>query len=185
MDEANAECAAWDEEEADRKYEADIAVMVAAVRKHAKANYNSGGWDFVVECWEDSDIRDVILDAPIATSVEDVIRLVGEIVAVSDDRRKDVMAEAGYDREQEVSDMLSDLYPTHNSDTLCTCQDIEDECPYHSYIAWKKDLSETGPICQDSGYKVLSQSKECDDDYKTRCFLTPQEFQEEYDDLPF
>jgi hypothetical protein len=30
--------------------------LVLAVRQHALHNYNDNGWDFVVECFEDSDI---------------------------------------------------------------------------------------------------------------------------------
>ena len=32
------------------------AEIVAAVRKHAEANYERGGWDVLVECYSDEDI---------------------------------------------------------------------------------------------------------------------------------
>lgn len=31
--------------------------LIKAVREHATANYNLGGWDIIVECWSDEDIR--------------------------------------------------------------------------------------------------------------------------------
>lgn len=179
LEEANAECAACDEEVADRKYKEHMASLVVAVRNYAKANYNSGGWDYVLECWEDSDICN---EEGGALTAEEAIRLVGDIVKVQDDMRKDIQAEAGYDREQEMRDMIADLYPVPS---LCTCQDAEDFCPYHRYQEWMAELSETGIVCQDAGYKVLSKTTECEDDYKTRCFLTQKEFQEEYDETPF
>jgi len=30
--------------------------LVAAVKAHALAHYEDGGWDVIVECWEDEDI---------------------------------------------------------------------------------------------------------------------------------
>jgi hypothetical protein len=33
---------------------------IAAIRKHALANYNRDGWDILVECWSDSDILDIL-----------------------------------------------------------------------------------------------------------------------------
>lgn len=40
--------------------------LIAAVRNHALANYNSNGWDYLVECWEDGDILEVIEGATTA-----------------------------------------------------------------------------------------------------------------------
>ena len=34
--------------------------LVAAVKAHALANYEKGGWDYVVECYSDDDIKEVI-----------------------------------------------------------------------------------------------------------------------------
>lgn len=31
--------------------------LVKEVRKHAERFYNAGGWDVIVECWSDEDIR--------------------------------------------------------------------------------------------------------------------------------
>lgn len=37
--------------------------LIAAVRDHALDNYNTEGWDYLVECWEDGDIIDAMGDA--------------------------------------------------------------------------------------------------------------------------
>ncbi len=37
--------------------------LVDAVREHALKNYNTAGWDFVVECWSDADISAAFGDA--------------------------------------------------------------------------------------------------------------------------
>lgn len=65
--------------------------FIAAVRAHALANYNEGGWDFVVECWSDEDILDRIEGAD---SAEEAIRQVGEDVGVLSDYRDDIRATA-------------------------------------------------------------------------------------------
>ena len=39
----------------------DEIQMIQAIRKHAEALYNKG-WDYVVECWTDGDILEVLSD---------------------------------------------------------------------------------------------------------------------------
>lgn len=34
------------------------AALIEAVKKHAQEHYDDGGWDVVVECWEDEEIRE-------------------------------------------------------------------------------------------------------------------------------
>lgn len=68
----------------------DMKVMVAAVKKHAKANYNEGGWDSVVEAYEDNEIAEAI--AGCKTSAEAIAKM-AEIVGTWDDRRQDIQAE--------------------------------------------------------------------------------------------
>jgi hypothetical protein len=65
--------------------------LVAAVRHHALANYNSEGWDFVVECWEDGDILECIGDAQ---TVDAAIAAVRRIVKIQAERRHDIESEA-------------------------------------------------------------------------------------------
>lgn len=66
--------------------------MVAAVKAHAEKNYSEGGWDYVVECWDDAEILSVIAEEHVST-VEAAVTVVGEIVGLLDERRRDVEAE--------------------------------------------------------------------------------------------
>lgn len=36
------------------------AEQVQAVREYAERNYEKGGWDYIVECWSDDEIKDKI-----------------------------------------------------------------------------------------------------------------------------
>jgi hypothetical protein len=36
--------------------------LIEGVRAHARRNYNKGGWDILVECWDDKDIGAQIMD---------------------------------------------------------------------------------------------------------------------------
>ena len=50
--------------------------LVQAVRAHAIANYNKGGWDFLVECWEDSDIEALIGNSKLIEQLDDEISMI-------------------------------------------------------------------------------------------------------------
>ncbi len=65
--------------------------MVAAVKAHAEKHYNESGWDYVVECGDDAEILSVIAEENVST-VEAAIAAVGEIVALLDERRRDIEA---------------------------------------------------------------------------------------------
>jgi hypothetical protein len=69
----------------------NIKDIIAAVRVHAKAHYNEGGWDYVVEAYDDSEILEEIGDAKTA---EEAIRNIGKILKLRDDYRKDIEASA-------------------------------------------------------------------------------------------
>lgn len=70
------------------------AEMVAAVRAHALEHYEEGGWDFVVECYEDADILEAIQTharhacGHPAVTAEDAIRAVGFIVGIMEEQRR-------------------------------------------------------------------------------------------------
>jgi hypothetical protein len=66
--------------------------LIHAVRTHAMANYEKGGWDYVVEAWDDGDILEIISDKN-ATTVKQAIKAVGAEVKLHDDYRKDIQAE--------------------------------------------------------------------------------------------
>ena len=69
----------------------DRAALVAAVRAHALKNYNTDGWDFLVECWEDEDILAEIGDAD---TEETAIAACHETVSLLAERRDEVRSEA-------------------------------------------------------------------------------------------
>jgi len=66
----------------------DTQELVAAVRAHAAANYNKGGWDFVVECWSDKEIEETIRgtsvfdEAPISPPITTAARAIKEVKSV-------------------------------------------------------------------------------------------------------
>lgn len=67
--------------------------MVQAVKLHARKNYNVGGWDSIVECYEDSELAEEISRGNCHTIAE-AIAYVGKGCEVWDDRRRDIEAEA-------------------------------------------------------------------------------------------
>ena len=68
--------------------------LVEAVKDHARANYERGGWDYVVERWSDDDIRRAITRT---TTVAGSVKAVGEAVGVRADFRAEVIAAGGED----------------------------------------------------------------------------------------
>lgn len=60
--------------------------LVAAVREHAVANYDKGGWDVIVEAWEDEQIIDQIGEAFTAAGA---IRKMRGVVSVFADHEAD------------------------------------------------------------------------------------------------
>lgn len=65
--------------------------LVDAVRAHAVEHYNEGGWDYVVECWEDWEILAVVRGCKRESQA---IRRVRKQVRALDDHRREVQAEA-------------------------------------------------------------------------------------------
>jgi len=60
--------------------------LVAEVRAHAEAHYEDGGWDVIVECWEDADIEAAIGGA---RTLGGAIRKLHDVVSVYADRQAD------------------------------------------------------------------------------------------------
>ena len=67
--------------------------LVKAVRKHAMTHYEDGGWDYVVEAYDDADIAKAILGCKTAS---EAIAKIGSTLHVLDDYRKDIQAEADW-----------------------------------------------------------------------------------------
>lgn len=65
------------------------ADLIVAVRDHAFANYNTDGWDYLVECWEDGDILECLNGA---TTKEQAIHNVREALQPLADMRSEVRA---------------------------------------------------------------------------------------------
>lgn len=67
------------------------AELIAAVKAHALANYESGGWDMIVECYEDAELAEEIGDA---TTEAEAIARVGRTAGLYDEQRTAVQNEA-------------------------------------------------------------------------------------------
>lgn len=65
--------------------------IVKAVRDHALAHYNDGGWDVIVEAWDDNQILDTI---GYATTAKGAIKKVASIVDIYADRQADAINSA-------------------------------------------------------------------------------------------
>lgn len=65
--------------------------LVDAVRAHAVEHYEEDGWDYVVECWEDWEIRAVVRGS---RSEGQAIRKVRKQVRALSDHRREIQAEA-------------------------------------------------------------------------------------------
>lgn len=71
---------------------ATMVQMVEAVKAHAAANYEEGGWDTIVECYDDKDLQAEIEESG-ATTVAEAIQAVGYNVGVYCSVRQDILAE--------------------------------------------------------------------------------------------
>ena len=72
---------------------ATMQEMVSAVKTYALAHYNEGGWDSIVECYEDAELAEEILRGK-CSSTEEAIAYVGKGCNVWDDYRRDIEATA-------------------------------------------------------------------------------------------
>jgi hypothetical protein len=66
-------------------------VMIRDVRAYAAAHYETGGWDVLVECWEDADIEKEIGGA---RTTQGAIRKCAETLGVIKDYGDDIRATA-------------------------------------------------------------------------------------------
>jgi hypothetical protein len=67
--------------------------LVKQVREHAEQNYNQDGWDFLVECWEDSDILEYIDGVD---DLETAINNCRRVVMALDENRREIRATADW-----------------------------------------------------------------------------------------
>jgi hypothetical protein len=69
-----------------------VEKMILTVREYATAHYDEGGWDYIVECWSDEDIAQILAEEQ-CHSLKQAVKTIQSIVQVMDDRRREVMAE--------------------------------------------------------------------------------------------
>lgn len=65
------------------------AELIRAVRDHAERNYNSDGWDYLVECWDDDYIAEIIGGAQTAKAA---IAACKRVVRTLSEHRSEIMA---------------------------------------------------------------------------------------------
>jgi carbamoylphosphate synthase large subunit len=65
--------------------------LVKAVKAHAVEHYESGGWDYLVECYSDEEVAELIGGA---RTVKGAIKKVGEVMGIKDDYRGEIEATA-------------------------------------------------------------------------------------------
>lgn len=66
-------------------------ILVEAVKAHALDNYDTNGWDVVVECWADDEIEEVIVDC---TTEEEAITAMRDEIAPFAAYRADIQGTA-------------------------------------------------------------------------------------------
>lgn len=82
--------------------------LVEAVKAHAMAHYNDGGWDVVVECWDDAEIIEHITEAGAKTptqaiaSFESFVSVMAERQADAAYYRREALVEAGDETKEPV-----------------------------------------------------------------------------------
>jgi len=67
----------------------DEQMLISAVRRHAIENYEQGGWDILVECYDDGDILELISNDN-ASTVEEAIASVQKTLKIYDDHRAEI-----------------------------------------------------------------------------------------------
>ena len=65
--------------------------LVNAVKAHALANYEQDGWDYVIECYSDADIAEIIKTARTPAGA---IRMVRAAIKPAADYRSEIQNEA-------------------------------------------------------------------------------------------
>ena len=69
--------------------------IVEAIKEHAQEHYDEGGWDVIVECWEDVDIAKVVTDETLLCAEYAIEYFRTELVSVWAERQNDAII-SGY-----------------------------------------------------------------------------------------
>lgn len=106
--------------------------LVDAVKKYALEHYEDGGWDYVIEAWEDSDIEKAIQGCK---TPEEAIKAVGKDCGALDAYRKDIQGWGGMfdeSRGNDVAEKEMELKPlplaAHLARIRCTCGKLAKDC---------------------------------------------------------
>jgi len=67
--------------------------LIDAVRAYAENNYETDGWDVLVECWTDNEIKEKITEAD-AQTPDQSIKACLPWVKLYDEHRRSIMNEA-------------------------------------------------------------------------------------------
>ncbi len=65
------------------------AELIRGVRAYAARNYNTDGWDFLVECWDDQDIGAQITESD---TLPRAIAACKRVLKAMDENRHEIMA---------------------------------------------------------------------------------------------
>jgi len=65
--------------------------LVKAVKQHAVDNYESDGWDYLVECYSDAEVAELIGKC---RTVAGAIKKVGKVMKIKGDYREDIQGTA-------------------------------------------------------------------------------------------
>ena len=71
--------------------ELHIPAYLAAIKAHALANYEKDGWDYIVECYDDTQILEIIKTA---RTINGAIKMVHAHIKPRADYRADIQSEA-------------------------------------------------------------------------------------------
>jgi len=67
--------------------------IIQKLKDHALAHYETGGWDFLVETFEDEEIRNELVENGITTFDAAVVHF-ADYMSLLSSRRRDIMATA-------------------------------------------------------------------------------------------
>ena len=65
--------------------------LVSAVKQHAVDHYEEDGWDYLVECYSDAEVAELIGGA---RTVNGAIKKVAKVMKIKGDYREDIQATA-------------------------------------------------------------------------------------------
>jgi hypothetical protein len=103
-----------------------VKELVEAVKDHAEQHYDEGGWDVIVECYDDAEIAEVIKGV---RTVKGALARFAPLVSVWDERQTDARISAGEELAPEPEpEPWRPCCAAYNT-TCCGHEDYEDDGP--------------------------------------------------------